>query len=325
MRQLFLLSSIVLAVVFAGCSAAPSQPSGGAPSPAPAADKPVIALVMKSLANEFFKTMEDGARAHQAEHAAEYELLANGIKDELDVAAQIALVEQMIARKVAAIVIAPADSKALGPVCKKAMDAGIAVVNIDNRLDPDVLKDQGVSIPFVGPDNRKGAKMAGDYVASKLQGGDAVAILEGIPSAFNGIQRKMGLDEAMAAAGLNTVASQSAHWEMNEANQVASAILTEHPEVKALLCANDSMALGAAAALRAMGKSGQVLVSGFDGIGAVRELIKSGEVLCTVEQHADRLAAFGIDYALRILKTQESPADQETPLELITADNAGSK
>ena len=69
--------------------------------------RPRIALVMKSLANEFFLTMENGARAHQRAHSDQYELLANGIKDELDVARQIDLVEQMIAQRVDAIVIAP--------------------------------------------------------------------------------------------------------------------------------------------------------------------------------------------------------------------------
>jgi len=65
--------------------------------------KPRIALVMKSLANEFFKTMEDGARAHQQANAAEYELLASGIKDEQDVAGQVRLVEQVIADRVSAL------------------------------------------------------------------------------------------------------------------------------------------------------------------------------------------------------------------------------
>jgi len=100
--------------------------------------KPRIALIMKSLANEFFQTMEQGAQAHHKTHADEYELIVAGIKDELDVARQINLVEQMAAQGVDAIVIAPADSKALLPVCKKAVDAGIIVVNIDNkpRLEP---------------------------------------------------------------------------------------------------------------------------------------------------------------------------------------------
>lgn len=300
----------------------------GCTSPAPtpeqaAADaRPVVALVMKSLANEFFQTMEDGARAHQAENAPRYELLANGIKDEQDVAAQIALVEQMVARKVAALVIAPADSKALAPACKKAMDAGIVVVNIDNRLDAGVLQELGVRIPFVGPDNRKGAKMAGDFVAAKLASGDPVAILEGIPAAYNGIQRKLGLDDAVNAAGLKVVASQSAYWEMDKANALVATLLTEYPGLKAVLCANDSMALGAASAIRSAGKAGQVLVSGFDGIGAVRELIKQGDVLCSVDQHAAQQAAYGIEYALEMLEGKAAPEDQETPLDLVTADAA---
>jgi ribose transport system substrate-binding protein len=154
--------------------------------------KPKIALIMKSLANEFFKTMEEGARAHHKEHSEKYDLTVVGIKDEQDVAKQIDYVESIMAQKVDAIVIAPADSKALVPVCKRAMDAGIIVVNIDNKFDAAVLADKGVKIPFVGPDNRKGARLAGEYLASRLKAGDNVAIIEGIPNAFNGIQRKLG-------------------------------------------------------------------------------------------------------------------------------------
>jgi len=315
-------ATALVSVLLTACGNAvkPEAKSAGGAT-APATERPVVALIMKSLANEFFKTMEDGAKAHQSENPALYELIANGIKDEQDVAAQIALVEQMVARKVAAIVIAPADSKALAPACKKAMDAGVVVVNIDNRLDPGVLQELGIKIPFVGPDNRKGAKMAGDYIAGKLTKGDPVIIVEGIPAAYNGIQRKLGLDDAVKEAGLNVVASQSAYWEMDKANSLVASLLTEHPEVKAILCANDSMALGAAAAARAAGKGGLVLVSGFDGIGAVRELIRQNQLACTVEQFADKQAVFGIEYALKMIGSKETPADQETPLELVTQES----
>ncbi|MGI8747500.1 MAG: substrate-binding domain-containing protein, partial [Deinococcus sp.] len=73
-------------------------------------------------------------------------------------AKQVSDVRSMIAQKVDAIVLAPADSRSLAPACKKAMDAGIVVINIDNRLDKAALADQKVAIPFVGPDNRKGAR-----------------------------------------------------------------------------------------------------------------------------------------------------------------------
>lgn len=284
------------------------------------AGKPKIALIMKSLANEFFKTMEEGAVAHHKEHSEQYDLTVVGIKDEQDVAKQIDYVESIMAQKVDAIVIAPADSKALVPVCKRAMDAGIIVVNIDNKFDADVLADKGVKIPFVGPDNRKGARLAGEYLASKLKPGDKVAIIEGVPNAFNGIQRKLGFEDAMKVGRMNIVSSQSGYWETSKAEPIASAQITEHADIRAILCANDSMALGAIAAIRAAGKSDDVLVIGFDNITAVQRLLKEGKILCTVDQHADKLALYGIEYALEMLGGKGTPSDKETPVELITAE-----
>jgi ribose transport system substrate-binding protein len=291
----------------AGCSRAPSEPG-----------KPRVALVMKSLANEFFKTMEDGARAHRAAAPERYELIASGIKDEQDVAGQIQLVEQMIAAGVDALVIAPADSRALVSVCRRAQQAGLVVVNVDNRFDAEVLAEQGIEIPFVGPDNARGARLVGDYLARHLKPGDPVAILEGVPNATNAVERKRGFEEAMAAAGIEVVASQSANWETAKANQVAAALIGEHPELRALLCSNDSMALGAIAALKAAGREGEVLVVGYDDISAVRELLREGRMLATADQHADRLAVFGIEYALEMLKTGIRPGNRETPVELVT-------
>ena len=282
--------------------------------------RPKIALIMKSLANEFFKTMEEGARAHHKKHSQEYDLTVVGIKDEQDVAKQINYVESIMAQKVDAIVIAPADSKALVPVCKRAMDAGIIVVNIDNKFDADVLADKGVKIPFVGPDNRKGARLAGEHLASKLKPGDKVAVIEGVPNAFNGIQRKLGFEDAMKAAGMNIVSSQSGYWETSKAEPIASALITEYADLKAILCANDSMALGAIAAIKAGGKSDDVLVVGFDNITAMRRLLKEGKILCTVDQHADKLALFGSEYALEMLGGKGTPSDKETPVDLITAE-----
>ena len=285
-------------------------------SKAPA--KPKIALVMKSLANEFFSTMADGARKHQAAHSNDYDLIVNGIKNETDLAEQVNLVEQMVAQQVSAIVIAPADSKALVPVLKRAKQAGVLLINIDNKLDPDVLKEAALAVPFVGPDNRAGARRVGETLAKKLKTGDKVAIIEGIPTAFNGQQRRLGFEDAAKAAGLNIVSTQSGNWEMEKANNVAAAILSEHADLKALLCANDNMALGAVAAVTAAGKAGQVLVVGFDDIAAIKPMIADGRLVASADQHADQLAVFGIEAALKILKGEAPSADQVTPVDLVT-------
>lgn len=304
------LLALCLAAVLTGCSKSGQQPDGG---------KPTVALVMKSLANEFFSTMAEGAKQHQAANSEKYDLIVNGIKNETDLSQQVNLVEQMIARGVDAIVIAPADSKAMVTVLKRAHDAGVLVVNIDNKLDAEVLKQAGLKIPFVGPDNRDGARRVGEVVARKLKTGDKVAIIEGVPTAFNGQQRRLGFEDAMKAAGMNIVSIQSGYWEMDKANAVAAAILAEHPDVKALLCGNDNMALGAVAAIQAAGKSGQVLVAGFDNIAAVRSMLQDGRVVATADQHADKLAVFGIEAALKILESKSAPKDQTTSVDLVTA------
>jgi ribose transport system substrate-binding protein len=312
-----------LAIAFftatAAAAATISLPAFSADAPA----KPKVALVMKSLANEFFLTMQKGAESYQKANPDKFDLISNGIKDESDTANQIRIVEQMIVSRVNALVIAPADSKALVPVIKKAMDAGITVVNIDNQLDPDVLKSKNLSVPFVGPDNRKGARLVGEYLARSLNPGDEVGIIEGVPTTTNAQQRTAGFKDAMQAAQMKIVSTQSGNWEIDKGNAVASAMLNEYPNLKALLAGNDSMALGAVSAVRAAGKAGKVKVVGYDNINAIKPMLKDGRILATADQFAAKQAAFGIEAALKLLQGKSVDSTNgviETPVTLITKD-----
>lgn len=314
-------------VLLAGCNSGSktttttSSPTGSESD----TTRPRIALIMKSLANEFFSTMAKGAETHQAEHADQYELISSGIKDETDLSRQVELVEEMVAAGAEAIVIAPADSKALIPALRRAQNEGVVVVNIDNRLDKEVLEQEGITIPFVGPNNRTGAKKVGDYLAGKLSKGDAVAILEGIPTSFNGQQRKLGFEDAMNEAAITIVDSQSAQWEMSKANTIAASMLSEHADIKAILAANDSMALGAIAAVRSAGKTDDVIIVGFDNISAAQTAIKDERMLATADQYGDKLAVYGIEYALALLNDPATElADRETPVDLVTLETLNS-
>ncbi|MEM9657625.1 MAG: sugar ABC transporter substrate-binding protein [Planctomycetota bacterium] len=314
-----MLPLLVVSLALTGCGDAETatpKDSGNANG-----GKPRIALIMKSLANEFFVTMAEGAKRHHSEHADQYDLVVNSTKDERDLSGQVALVEEMVASGVDAIVIAPADSKALIPALRRAQQAGVVVVNIDNRLDAEVLKQEGATIPFVGPDNKDGAQRVGEYLATRLGEGDAVAVLEGIRTSFNGQQRRKGYEQAMKEAGVPIVDSQAADWEMSIANTIAASMLSEHPEITAIIASNDSMALGAVAAVKSAGRSGDVKIVGFDNISAVQAAIREGKILATADQHGDQLAVYGIEEALELLADPESvPADVETPVHLITAE-----
>jgi len=312
---------LVMLAWLVGCSGKPARDPLSKDRTADGDQKPRIALIMKSLANEFFSTMAQGAQTHQQEHADQYELIVNGIKDERDISRQVALVGEMVASGVDAIVIAPADSKALVPALRRAKQAGIVVVNIDNRLDSDLLAGEALQIPFVGPDNRTGAKTVGDYLAGKLRKGDGVTILEGLQTSENGRLRKAGFEDAMNEAGMRIIDSQSAQWEMSKANSVASSMLAEHPQIKAILAANDNMAMGAVAAARSAGREQDLLIVGFDNIAAVQDAIVAGRILATADQHGDQLAVFGIEAAMRLLTEPDAVIeDVQTPVDLVTAE-----
>ncbi|MFZ4626169.1 MAG: substrate-binding domain-containing protein, partial [Rhodoferax sp.] len=185
-----LLPAIAFGLGLFGCgdSGSPSV-STTLSTPAPVASAQVatkkqIGLVMKTLTNPFFVEMEKGAR--RAEKELGISLKVKTAAQETSIEQQIQLVEDLIAARVDAIVIAPGDSQRLVPALKKAVDAGIKIVNIDNRLDPETVKQAGMSpIAFVSVDNEAGGYKAGKFLANGVTVPTQAAILEGIRSADN--------------------------------------------------------------------------------------------------------------------------------------------
>ena len=303
-------------IVWAGAAGTISIMAGLRPTFA--AGKPKVGLVMKSLSNEFFKQMQAGADKYAAANKDKFDFKAVGMKDERDFAAQVDAVENFITQKYDIIVVAPADSKAMATPLAKAVKAGITVVNIDVPLDAGAKTAAGIDLAFFGPDNRGGAKLAGDALGKALGKGGKVVILEGNPEADNAKERKLGFDDAVKENGLELLDSKTAHWETEEANTLMTNFLTQYQDIQGVMAANDSMALGVVKALDAAGKSGQIKVVGFDDIPAVGPLLKEGKMLATVEQYGAQMAAMGIDYGLRELAGEKFSGWVKTDIKLIT-------
>lgn len=295
----------------------------GGMAPAFAAGKPKVGLVMKSLANEFFKQMQAGADEYAAKNTDKFSFKAVGMKDERDFAAQVDAVENFVTQKYDIIVIAPADSKAMVTPLAKAVKAGVKVINIDVELDQAAKKAAGIDLAFFGPDNRAGAKLAGDALAKALGAGGKVVILEGNPEADNAQQRKKGFMDSVTQGKLQLLDSKTAHWETEEANTLMTNFLTQYRDIQGVMAANDSMGLGVVKALDAAGKSGQIKVVAFDNIPAVQPLIKGGKMLATIEQYGARMAVLGIEYGLRELKGEKFKGWVKTPIKLITVKELG--
>ncbi len=287
---------------------------------AAAGEKPVVGLVMKSLANEFFKTMEEGARKFAKEDGT-FTLIPVGMNSETDIDTQINAVENFITRKVDMIILAPADSVGLVPSVKKAVDAGILLVNFDVTLDKTALVANGLpqDFLFVGPDNELGSELVGDFLAEKLGKGAKVIIIEGNPGADNAKQRKAGFMKSVNKFNLNLLTSTTAHWETEEANTVMTNLLTRFPDVQGVMCANDSMAVGVVKAIEAAGKIGKIDVVGFDNIGACQQLIKEGKMLATVDQFGPEMAANAIKVGFRIKGGEKLSGWVKTPVQVVSA------
>lgn len=281
---------------------APTNPSE-VTNPAPTKK---IALVLKTLTNPFFVEMENGARKAESEFGIE--LIVKTGAQETSIQQQIAIVENLIELKVDAIVIAPGDSKELIPALKKAQDAGIKVVNIDNQLDTELSQKLGLTdVPFISVDNENGAYLSAKFISDQITTPTKVVLLEGIQEARNAQDRLAGAKRAFGEnPNITIVASETAHWKIDEAHDLTMKLFQTNPDIGAIFCANDMMALGAIQYLEEANLS-NVLVAGYDNLKEAQLAIKDGKMASTIDQQAAMQGYMGVQYALDLLNGVSVP------------------
>ena len=295
--------------------------ASGVPDGAAQTEQYTIALVMKTLTNPFFVEMEKGAR--RAEQEFGVNLIVKTGAQETSIDQQITIIEELIGQGVDAILIAPADSVQLIPVLKRAQDAGIVIINIDNQLDAQASEKAGlVNVPFISVNNEQGAYLSAEYISKDVTAPAQAIILEGIVTAQNAQDRKNG---AMRAFGENSnievVASKSANWKIDEAHSVAAELFGSHPDVKLVFCANDMMAFGVIQYLQESGRD-DVQVAAYDALAEAMPFIKEGSLQATIDQQAAIQAYTGIQFAIQALEGKELPPLTLLPVLLVTQENA---
>ncbi|MBI1299014.1 substrate-binding domain-containing protein [bacterium] len=285
----------------------------------PESSKLRVALVMKTLTNPFFVEMEKGARLAQSEF--DIELTVKTGAKETSIEQQIVIVRQLVEDGVDAIVIAPASSTELVPVLAEAQAAGLPIVNIDNRLDPELSAKMGlVDVPFISVNNEQGAYLSAQALVSHFDGPTQVAILEGIRSADNGNQRKAGAMRAFAEhVGIEVVVSETANWKIDEAYNVIGSMLIEYPDIKGVFCANDMMALGVLQYLQEQGRT-DVLVAAFDALDEAKAVLGDGVLVATIDQQAALQGYKGIEVAMRLLHGEQIRGEEFVDVLLVTAE-----
>jgi ribose transport system substrate-binding protein len=176
-------------------------------------------------------------------------------------------VQNFITQGVDAIVIAPVDSRGIVSAVEEANRAGIPVFTAD------IAAASGGVVSHIASDNVQGGRLAGEYLARRLNGRGKVAILDQ-PTVMSVVDRVRGFREAIAAyPGITIVAAPAVERGIREvAKQKTDNLLQAHPDLAGIFGSNDDCALGALASVRAAGRAGLVIV-GYDAIPEARTAI----------------------------------------------------
>lgn len=297
------LALLCLLVLATGCSQ--NKPAG----------RQRVAVVVKALDSEFWLQVRKGVEAAARAHP-ELEVSIMAPPREIDIDQQVALLENQVARKVGALVVAPAGVSQLIPVLESARAAGIPVILVDTDA-PWTGK-----LSFVGTDNRFGGRLAGEYLVKRLNGRGRVAMLGGMPGVDTAESRAAGFHEALAAApGIKIVAEQPANFDRVLAMTVMENILTSNPQLDAVFAANDQMALGALEALLARGRAAKVEMVAFDAMTEVLAQIRAGRISAAIAQRPFEMGRQSVEAAARALRGLPVERRLDTGAVLITAAN----
>jgi len=275
----------------------------------------LIAIITPSHDNPFFATEASAADAKAKELGYDTLVL---VHDD-DANKQDQLFDTAIARKAVAIILDNAGADASIAAVEKAKAAGIPSFLIDREINK-----TGDAVAQIVSNNYQGATLGGQEFVKQMSEKGNFAELVGKESDTNaGIRSKGYHDVIDQYPDLKMVAQQSADWDQTEAYSKTEAILQAHPDIKGIISGNDTMAMGAAAALKAAGRT-DVIVVGFDGSNDVRDAIKAGQIAATVLQPAFDIAQLAVVQADAYLNKSASapPEKQSIDCVLITKDNA---
>ncbi|MFA6239449.1 MAG: ABC transporter substrate-binding protein [Candidatus Hydrogenedentales bacterium] len=327
MKRALTVLAITLAVL--GCT--PQQPGAEAPSsaapneaaapalpdatgaPAPAGDLS-FAVVPKGLTHQFWLTVKKGAETAAAERQVKITWL--GPEKETDVVKQINIIEDMIGSGVNGIVMAACDQDALVDVVKRASDKGITVVTIDSGVNSEI------PVSFVATDNTAGAAAAAKELARLINNEGEVGVIPFVKGASTSELREQGFMKGIAEfPNIKVVAVQHCQSDVSKAMNVTEDMLTANPNLKGIFAANEPAALGAAQAIEAAGKTGQVKIVAFDASDDEVSALKRGVIQALAVQNPFKMGYEGVKAAFDHIKGQPVEKRIDTGVTMVTQEN----
>ncbi len=279
--------------------------------------RPLIAVIVPSQDNPYFKAEADAAAARAMELG--YRVRVDAHED--DAYRQDNLMDAAIASNAAVVILDNAGADASISAVRRVAKAGIAVFLIDREINT-----MGIAKAQIVSDNDQGARLvAAEFARSLGNEKSEYAELLGKESDTNAQVRTKGFHAVLdKVPTLTMVAAQSANWSQSEAFSKTETILEAHGSIRGIIAGNDTMALGAVAAVKSAGLKG-IKIVGFDGSPDAVAAIEAGEMQATALQPAVLIARMAVDEADALLKTGSTgkPEVQVIPCDLVTKANAG--
>ncbi len=282
--------------------------------PVTAADPVKIGFITK-FPVEFFSTMENAAKAYAAANPG-VEIIYGQGQSGTDIEGQIAIIESMVTQGVQGIALTPVDPT-VAPALDAAIAAGVKIVLMDNGIP------NWTGLTAIATTNNYNAgKIAGEYLASVLNDGDTIGILEGVPGVPALDDRVNGMLEGLGARKLEIVGKGGTNCTQELGVSVAEDLLTAHPDLKAIYAACGPPAVGATQAIENAGIANDAIVMvGFDACCGELDKIVSGQEDASVAQFPAKMGELGVDTLVKAIRGEAIEANVDTGAGLVTAAN----
>ncbi len=297
---------LVLLVLVAGCG------GHGIPSDA----KYTIAVIPKGTTHDFWLTVRAGAEAAAGEFEAH--TIWRGPDRETEIVRQLNIIEDFITMEVDAIVMAACDENAMVDVVRRAMNAGIPVVTIDSGVKSDD------PISFIATDNVAGAKAAGHELARLIGAEGDVGLIPFVKGAATSEMREQGFKQAIAEyPDIRLVSTLYSESDATRGMNVTQDMMTANPNLAGIFAANEGGAIGAAQALRAAGRAGDIKLVAFDASSEQIAALQEGVIQALIVQNPFRMGYEGVKAAIDHIEGRPVEERIDTGVTVVTLENLG--
>ena len=276
-----------------------------------------LGAIAKSFSNEFWRNFKNGYEAAEKslkDAGVDAKIKVDGTTDESDEIGQQTMTDNLVNQGYNALMLSPISDSNLTSSVDNAKTKKIPTINVNDGLI-------SAADYFVGPDAYQNGELAAEWVSKQLGDKGEVAIVVGMAKAFAARERTAGFKGWIKDnnSGLKVVAEQNADWDRQKAKELASTWIQQNPDLKAIFCNNDDMALGVVEAVEEA--KADILVVGVDGMGEAYDSIREGKLDATVDSFGYYMSQVATEVTLRVLAGQDIPRVTHTPQALIDSTN----